>query len=106
MVMKGYPGLVPIRRGSEVAYDLEPFSRLEAGVQHTEDVLVLVLVVDVLVGAGRWWSIGRSEIQNVVDFLVASCTKHLFRPPHVLALVLKFRKSKRVFLDALAELLV
>jgi hypothetical protein len=106
MVMKGYPGLVTIRRDSKVSHDLEPFPRLDTGVQHTEDVLVLVLVVEVLVGSGWRWAIGRSEIQNVVNLLVTSCTKHLFRPPYVLVFVLEFRKGERVFLDALAELLV
>jgi hypothetical protein len=96
-----------IRHGGKVAYDLKPLSGLDGGVQHAEDIFVLVLVVEVLVGAGWRRAMGRSENQNIVDLLVASCTKHLFRPSDVLALILEFREQgERVFLDAFVELLV
>jgi hypothetical protein len=59
--MKGYPGSMAIRHSGEVAYDLEPLSGLDGGVQHAEDILVLVLVVEVIVGAGRRRAMGRLE---------------------------------------------
>jgi hypothetical protein len=79
---------------------------LDNGVKYTEDVLVLVLVVEVLISARRRRPAGGTEIQYVVHVLVARSAEDLLGPTDILGVVLEFREGEGVLLDSLAELLM
>jgi hypothetical protein len=50
-VESALPGFSAVRRGSEISDNLDPLAGLDDRVQHTEDILVLVLVIEVFISA-------------------------------------------------------